>query len=286
MRLSDQAALEERVENVYNLASYRRNGQFQVSEPAHQSHLEIHDRASSAGPYEPEIAIGEQPCLNGSFDGATVSKKRLLERAVFERLLQFLDNDREIAGHKYVEVRRMLVRYFEVNRCGTAQEQADRTINIVAEKLRQGLQFKGEPFSYFFGVARYVLREWRKRALHFASVDDLSAAEHPSVEPHQATDRDRRYLEIERELDILRRCLADLPDETRQLLVAYYQRAGAEGQAERRALALRLGIPPATLRLRAFRARQKLRQKFKRRLSRGHRLTLATSATGVASFRG
>ena len=57
-----------------------------------------------------------------------------LTQKKFDRLLDWLDPDRERAGAKLLEIRRCLVKFFVNQQCVEAQELADETINRVAER--------------------------------------------------------------------------------------------------------------------------------------------------------
>ena len=191
----------------------------------------------------------------------------------FEKLLEFLDPDRDIAGLKYEDLRRKLVRYLEVNRCLTPLEQVDMIMNLVARKLQEGLEYRGEPAKYFFGVARNVMKAYWRRSKQVSSLDPLSAVRLGRQEPVGTLDGNKAYLRFEAEMETLDQCLEALTDDTRLLMIAYYRSTGAERRAERERLALRFGVSPNTLRLRAFRAKQKLRDQFLERMRKRDRIS-------------
>ena len=89
-----------------------------------------------------------------------------LSREAFERLLDFLDSDRELASEKYRELHRRLTALFEWRSCSSPEELADETFNRVARKLAEGLEIRTEePIRYLRGVAFNIIREDRKRAV-------------------------------------------------------------------------------------------------------------------------
>src|SRR5262249_46025573 len=122
--------------------------------------------------------------------GVTVKEWVLTERA-FDALLIALDCDREVAGGKYEQMRVKLVKYFECRGCITSTDEADRTINVVARKIDEGLTIQGaELCKYFFGVARIVLKEyWATAQKAPSSLEVLSPSDHPFDDPHELSER-------------------------------------------------------------------------------------------------
>src|ERR1700759_5413247 len=89
-----------------------------------------------------------------------------LTSEAFNKLLTFLDADRDLAGLKYVTLYGRLTKFFEWRGSAAPDASADETINRVARKIDQGAMvtnFKG----FLYGVARNVLiealREMEKR---------------------------------------------------------------------------------------------------------------------------
>lgn len=185
--------------------------------------------------------------------------RALLTRESFETLLAFLDEDRNRAGEKYQEIRSRLVKLFECRGVASAEDAADETMDRVARRLAEGEQIRAaNPAAYFHGVARNVLRE------HWAARDRLAAARplpDELAEPQQPDE------EADRRLACLERCLAELPPETRSLIVAYYRRREGSKAEARVALAARLGVSPNALWIRAHRIRTRLEECVRKCLS-------------------
>jgi DNA-directed RNA polymerase specialized sigma24 family protein len=160
----------------------------------------------------------------------------------FERLLAWLNDDRERAGQKYEEIRVQLIKIFVSRGCSSAEELADETIDRVARKIsRISGDYSGDPALYFYGVARMIYLEYlrsRPTPVELAPVDFVE--------------------NDEREFDCLQQCVKRLTPKNRELILAYY---GNEGQHvdQRRVLADRLGLEPNALWVRAHRIRQRLR---------------------------
>ena len=78
----------------------------------------------------------------------------------FERLFAFLDADAERAAAKYEQVRLRLLKLFAWRGATPASEFVDRTVERVIRRVSDGGERSvAEPYQYFYGVARAVLRE-------------------------------------------------------------------------------------------------------------------------------
>ena len=82
-----------------------------------------------------------------------------------DKLLAWLDPDRDTAGEKYEHIRRVLTRFFERQACARADERVDKTINVVTRRIAEGLEVRSpDPSSFFLGVAKNVYLESLKAA--------------------------------------------------------------------------------------------------------------------------
>jgi RNA polymerase sigma factor (sigma-70 family) len=183
-----------------------------------------------------------------------------LEEDGFERLLARLHPDRERAGHEYEAIRSKLVMFFEWRGWTAADELADETIDRVSRRLGQGEQIQGrDPFLYFHGVAKNVLREaWQtarqqKRRRYTTGVLHRPA----DGRPGDADDVEEAH-EFEKRLQCLERCLEHLEVEDRTLIQRYYRGQGGARIETRRLIAKELGIPLNALRIRIHRIRARL----------------------------
>jgi len=165
-----------------------------------------------------------------------------LKQQDFDRLLNWLDADREGAGLLYEKIRWRLVTILASRGCVLAEELADETIDRVARRIADIEQtYVGDKSIYFLGVMNNVHHEYLRRpaAPHLIDTSD-------NVETREA---------IHLCLD---NCLENLAPYARQLIERYY---AADKKAKidlRKVIARELGIKPATLRLRALRIREKL----------------------------
>jgi DNA-directed RNA polymerase specialized sigma24 family protein len=169
----------------------------------------------------------------------------------FSRFLALLDPDRDRAGAKYEDLRRVLTRFFEWRGAAFPDEHVDDTFDRVARRLDEGIPIANAG-AYCYEVARLVwlesLRAPDRRRVPLAGDAALLTVE-------SALDE---QLEHDRRVACLRRCLAQLPEESRVLILEYYRDGGRGHIDYRRALADRLGVPRDALANRAQRVRNKL----------------------------
>ena len=167
---------------------------------------------------------------------------RDLKQPDFDRLLKWLDADRDRAGLLYEKIRWRLVTILASRGCVLAEELADETIDRVARRVADIEQiYVGDKAIYFLGVMNNVHHEYLRRPVAARSVD--------------ASDNGEMREAIHSCLD---NCLESLAPYSRQLIERYY---AADKKAKidlRKVIARELGIKPATLRLRALRIREKL----------------------------
>jgi RNA polymerase sigma factor (sigma-70 family) len=171
-----------------------------------------------------------------------------LNRQALEALLRRLGPSPESAAKEYETIRRKLTLFFEMRCTSSPEGLADETIDRVARKLDDG-----EPVdnvrAYFYGVARRVFLEWNRRETRErAAVEaqrQLSAPDVPS-ELNEAR------------IDCLKSCLLSLPEESRQLILSYYDVGRRPSEETRKALAERLGLTYGNLKIKAYRIREQL----------------------------
>ncbi|MGB9181579.1 MAG: sigma-70 family RNA polymerase sigma factor [Pyrinomonadaceae bacterium] len=177
-----------------------------------------------------------------------LKKDWTLTQQAFDTLLSRLDDDRTRAGEKYEVIRSKLEKFFEWRGCFSAGDLADETINRVARRLDEGEDIQNL-HSYFYGVARLLfmetLKEQEKARL---AVDHLPTSEQVSIEDEVKEVR----------IKCFERCLSEMPDETRRMIVEYYQDDRGAKIERRKEIAERMRIPLNALRIRAHRIRAKL----------------------------
>lgn len=178
-----------------------------------------------------------------------------LTQEAFDSLLQWLDQDRQLAGEKYEKIRSRLIKIFSCRGCWPPEELADETINRVARKTGEiSPGYQGDPALYFYGVAHKLLLEYFKKR--------------PVVRPLPSlSDNDEN---VDLKYDCLQKCLEDLPFDCRDLIMEYYCVDEKGAKKWRKALAQRLGIGLNALWIRAHRIRESLRHCMNQCLAREH----------------
>jgi DNA-directed RNA polymerase specialized sigma24 family protein len=166
----------------------------------------------------------------------------------FQALLSSLDADQERAARRYEELRHKLIVFFSGRACPDADDRADETLDRLTRRLEegQGITHIGR---FAYGIARLVLAEWiRRERTRRRALREVRFAAAPYTSP----------FDEEAGVECVRRCARRLGPADRQLILAYYESAGSEGQQERKALAERFGLRPDALRVRAYRIRRAL----------------------------
>jgi DNA-directed RNA polymerase specialized sigma24 family protein len=159
----------------------------------------------------------------------------------FDRLLAWLDPDRDRAGEHYEKIRRKLILIFASDGWSTPEEMADACINRVIRKLSEfEKEYEGSPEPYFYRVATYIKLEWPRK-------------DRPIEIPQPPEPSD-----MEEPLACMDRCLDRLPEASRKLVLEYYQHEKKAKIDHRAALAKKMGIAANALRIRAHRIRQHL----------------------------
>lgn len=160
----------------------------------------------------------------------------------FEKLLRWLEPDRDKAGIKYEKIRIGLIRFFSCRGCSEVEDLADKTFNIVTTKIDWLLEnYIGEPSLYFYGVAKKIALEPK-----------------PTVHPEAPPLPDKS--EIEEKCSCLERCLEqELTPSERELLFRYYEKEKGEKIRIRKQIAEELGISINALRIRVHHLLSRLR---------------------------
>jgi len=164
----------------------------------------------------------------------------------FDELLDWLDPDREAAGRKYEKIRAGLIRIFISSGISDAGFYADETIDRVMKRLPEiRATYVGEPARYFYGVARKIILEARrKKELPTDVIPDHV------VEPTRPDDL----------IDCLKQCLKDLARDKQELILDYHLYQGRAKVEHHREMASELSISEGALRTRAHHLRVSLEE--------------------------
>lgn len=164
----------------------------------------------------------------------------------FTKFLAFLSADEDEGARLYEDLRARLTRYFRLRGLNDCDEAADDALDRVMRKLEEGEEIK-DYLRYSYGVARLVAIEKIKRRRAVSVDTDALVLSAPEDEP---ADEDAR-------LDVLRTCLQKLDDQSRQLLLDYYD-IGPRRLDLRETLAQKNNLNINSLRLRVFRMKKQL----------------------------
>jgi len=170
----------------------------------------------------------------------------------FEEILAWLNPDRDLAGHLYVQLRADLTKIFMWNRCADPEGLTDEVFDRVAKKVHELREaFIGDPRLFFYGVARNLIKEESKKMKVHVSLDGIDIPAQPASEIEEP-----RILREE----CLQECLRKLKDENRELIIDYYARDKQAKINHRAEMAQRLGTSVEALRVRVHRIRATLEQ--------------------------
>jgi DNA-directed RNA polymerase specialized sigma24 family protein len=178
-------------------------------------------------------------------------KNHVLSPEEFDRLLNWLDSDRERAGEIYEEIRWRLIAILAARECPVPEELADETIDRVARRVSDiADNYSGDKILYFFGVLNNVHHEYLKKP----------ATPQPPPVIQIAEIREATH-------ECLERCLGRLPEDARKLIRDYYAEDKQAKIDLRKRLASEMGVSINTLRLRVLRIRESLQKCIERCLA-------------------
>jgi DNA-directed RNA polymerase specialized sigma24 family protein len=162
----------------------------------------------------------------------------------FEGFLAWLSPEAEGAGDEYERLRFRLCTFFSQRRCRFPEELSDETINRVIAKV--GEERIENKLAYCYGVARNVYRESLRKERDHLNVDELSIAAQVPEEPDLSA-------------ECLDRCLAKLPDESRDLIIKYFSEVKLAKIELHRCISESFKVTQTALRMRVMRIKQKLK---------------------------
>jgi DNA-directed RNA polymerase specialized sigma24 family protein len=208
---------------------------------------------SSDPPAEPPDST-ELPKPSSSAPRDTTKQRKTkwsLDGVAFNKLLDQFSADRDKAAVQYDLAWRKVVRYFEWRSVRNADACADETMDRVARRLSEGQKID-KLMPYIFATARHVYQEVLKAESERGAIalEDAPLASLQQKEP-EMVDPDVRLICFDR-------CLNELGDENRDLLLAYYEGNPREKIENRLRLAKKLKIPLNALRIRVHRIKRML----------------------------
>jgi DNA-directed RNA polymerase specialized sigma24 family protein/DNA-binding MarR family transcriptional regulator len=169
----------------------------------------------------------------------------------FDKLLETLNPDRDLAGEAYVRLRYKLIAYFRRRGSTFPEDLADDTLDRVARRLFRGGIIITNLDAYCLGVAKYVLLEYGRESMRKVDLTEVSEIEVYWGEPEERIAHDQR-------LECFQRCLQQLSPSDRELLIQYYEGDQSAKVENRELIAAKLGITLPSLRVRVYRLRAKM----------------------------
>jgi len=169
----------------------------------------------------------------------------------FERLLLYLNSNREKAGEEYLLLWQKMREYFAARGCAHPEELADETVSRLARKIAEGEEVRNI-FKYSYGLARLIWMEsLRKPENSQVSLEDAP------VLPFVLQD----FLMMKEENACYLHCLGQLTKEEKELIVEYWELEKDDKHHDaRKNQAEKIGISPTALRIRVLRIKKKLKE--------------------------
>ncbi|HYN86222.1 MAG TPA: hypothetical protein VER32_13325 [Pyrinomonadaceae bacterium] len=170
---------------------------------------------------------------------------REVTREKFVAFLDWLSPEAETAGEEYERLRFRLRTFFAQRRCRFPEELADETINRVMLKISE--ERVENRLAYCYGVARNVYRESLRKERHHLDVDEVTVA---AAAPEEDEGLPGECLD---------KCLGELPQESRDLVLEYFSEVKVAKIELHRRLSERLATTQTALRMRVMRVKQRLK---------------------------
>ncbi|MFN0111636.1 MAG: sigma-70 family RNA polymerase sigma factor [Blastocatellia bacterium] len=166
----------------------------------------------------------------------------------FEKLLLFLDSDRERAGEVYEFLWSKAREYFSARACIQAEELADEVISRLAKKIAEGEEVR-DVLRYSYGLARWVWMEFlRKPDANYVPFDELPILSFAPTDTLLQKEQSGCYLH----------CMDQLSEKDRKLVIKYHDSEDQVLHDAREELARSGGISVVALRIRITRIKKKL----------------------------
>ena len=162
----------------------------------------------------------------------------------FAKFLAWLSADEAQAAIEYERLRFRLHNFFAQRQCRFPEELADETINRVIVRIDQ--EFIDKRIPYCYGVAKIIWRETQRKEKQMVEIEEAQLSAAPTEEKEVMQ-------------DCLDKCLQQLPEADRRLLLTYFSQDKAAKIELHRQLADEQQMSLANLRMRVLRLKQKLK---------------------------
>jgi DNA-directed RNA polymerase specialized sigma24 family protein len=165
----------------------------------------------------------------------------------FENFLTALDPNRERAAASYLRLRERLEKYFEWRDCGNPESLTDVVFDRTIQKIARGVDIENAE-AFCISVAKFVLMEHRRAVSREQELADIAVA--MSNDSAGSLEESRHQC--------LDKCLEQMPEEERQILVSYFDTDEQTYIRKRRQLSESMGLSANGLRIRISRLKAKL----------------------------
>jgi len=176
-----------------------------------------------------------------------MKKNREINPEAFEKMLIWLDRDRDIAGRKFEAIRLRLIKIFDYRQCSNSEELSDIVFDRVLQKFDENaVTNDSNPGLYFYKVADHVYRENLRKPISVEMSDEMIVEmEKEGFDPYY---------------ECLKKCLEHLSAGHRKLIVNYYEEEKREKISYHKLLAKKFGVKLNVLHMQAYRIRKKLQK--------------------------
>ena len=163
----------------------------------------------------------------------------------FEKLLAWLNPDRDEAGDTFNRINGRLIKLFASRGCADAEALADEVSNRVAVRIDKVKERYDDPIRCFLGFVEHVYREYQREQ------QKILGLKIPDPRP---------TVELEREDRCLEECLESLGQPHRRLFELYFQGEKRARINRRKELAVEFVLTSNALRIRAHHLRKAMHQ--------------------------
>lgn len=183
-----------------------------------------------------------------------------LTKDQYDRLLEWLDSDRDIAGARLLQICASLSRLFLLKGALESDALIDETVNRVAKRIETLYpELPENPEAVFWGFARNVFREYVKELKKIRTLSETESLRSDG-DPEGSG-------QIESNYGCLEDCLAELGHEDSEMMRDYFTYDPGTRSNVRQAIADRMSISLGNLQVRVFRTREILKNCIKNCIS-------------------
>lgn len=142
------------------------------------------------------------------------------DKKKFNKLLNWLDSDRDKAALQYEHIRRALIKIFVARGFSNAEDLADETIDRVIIKIETiEASYQGAKIRYFLGVAKYLIKETNKS--REVQAYDLPFLEEVKDQNSVAYEKIAKQTS-DNQKECLAKCLTIINKKQKNLILKYY----------------------------------------------------------------